>query len=301
MERLRELAARIRSWWNDSLPGRVLKRYSDGNGSILASGLAYGLLFAFFAGLWSIVSVFGVIFSNNTSFRSSFLSVLDSVVPGIASGGNSILTESALSSLSTTFTITGVVTLVAFWWKITSWMGSLRSSVQSIIGIDADTSAADDPVAHVNNPVYARLLDTLAVFLVAVLFLLATFAGTLSGGLVSALMRVFGVFGTGWLSGFIVGVVGFVVSVLLNVVLLTVLYRVVCQVRRRKVVLRVSFLGALALSVIQLLGGRLITGASSNPLLAPFAAIVAVLIWFNIVTQVLLYCSAMMGEFVDAD
>jgi membrane protein len=57
-----------------------------------------------------------------------------------------------------------------------------------------------------------------------------------------------------------------------------------------------AVIGSVALSMIQLLGARLIAGASSNPLLAPFAAIIGVLLWFNIIAQVLMYCAAFLGE-----
>ena len=43
--------------WARSLPGRVLDRYVSRSGPLLANGLAYGLLFAFFAGVWIAVSV----------------------------------------------------------------------------------------------------------------------------------------------------------------------------------------------------------------------------------------------------
>lgn len=86
------------------------------------------------------------------------------------------------------------------------------------------------------------------------------------------------------------------VTFVLNVLLLLILLRVVSQVGERRPVLITSLVGALALSVIQMLGARLITGASSNPLLAPFAAIIGVLLWFNLIAQVLMYAAALLGE-----
>ena len=55
-------------------------------------------------------------------------------------------------------------------------------------------------------------------------------------------------------------------------------------------------LGALTVAVMQLLGARLLTGASRNPMLAPFAAIIGVLIWFNLVAQVIMICAAFIAE-----
>ena len=50
------------------------------------------------------------------------------------------------------------------------------------------------------------------------------------------------------------------------------------------------------MSVMQLLGARLLTGASRNPLLAPFAALIGALVWFNLVAQVIMLCAALIAE-----
>ena len=54
--------------------------------------------------------------------------------------------------------------------------------------------------------------------------------------------------------------------------------------------------GSLTVSVMQLLGARLLTGASRNPLLAPFAALIGALVWFNLVAQVIMLCAALIAE-----
>ena len=48
MTRLRRIIAAAIERWKRSLPGSVLGRYSSRHGGLLANGLAYGLLFAFF-------------------------------------------------------------------------------------------------------------------------------------------------------------------------------------------------------------------------------------------------------------
>ena len=55
-------------------------------------------------------------------------------------------------------------------------------------------------------------------------------------------------------------------------------------------------MGSLTVSAMQLLGARLLAGASRNPMLAPFAALIGVLIWFNLVAQVILLCAALIAE-----
>ena len=70
----------------------------------------------------------------------------------------------------------------------------------------------------------------------------------------------------------------------------------VAHIRAGKFTLVGAALGALAVAVMQLLGARLLTGASRNPMLAPFAAIIGVLIWFNLVAQVIMICAAFIAE-----
>lgn len=86
--------------WARSLPGRVLDRYVSRSGPLLANGLAYGLLFAFFAGVWIAVSVFGLIMVGNIDWQQMLIDAVREVIPGVA---DSFLTSSALN-----MAITGV-------------------------------------------------------------------------------------------------------------------------------------------------------------------------------------------------
>lgn len=47
-------------------------------------------------------------------------------------------------------------------------------------------------------------------------------------------------------------------------------------------------IGAAGLAVLKVLGGRLLVGAGSNPLLASFAVIIGLMIWFNLISQMVL-------------
>ena len=69
--------------WARSLPGRVLDRYVSRNGPLLANGLAYGLLFAFFAGIWIAVSVFGLIMVGNIDWQQMLIDAVREVIPGV--------------------------------------------------------------------------------------------------------------------------------------------------------------------------------------------------------------------------
>ncbi|WP_197308789.1 YhjD/YihY/BrkB family envelope integrity protein, partial [Bifidobacterium longum] len=71
----------------------MLDRYVSRRGPLLANGLAYGLLFAFFAGIWIAVSVFGLIMVGNIDWQQMLIDAVREVIPGVA---DSFLTSSAL-------------------------------------------------------------------------------------------------------------------------------------------------------------------------------------------------------------
>lgn len=285
--RLTALLSKTVAWtaarWGASLPGRVLGRYLSRNGPLMANGLAYGLLFAFSSGVWMAVSVLGMIMVGSVDWQRMLLDALRSFVPGVS---DSLLSGEALNAMSATFTWTGLATLAMFWWTVTGWMDSLRAAARAMF------DDCDDEL----NPIIVKLRDTLAAVAVVVLFILSTVAGTVSGGLVRRLLRM-----TGIRDGSLPGVLllestGFVTGLMLNLALFALLLRVVAHIRAGRFTLVAALLGAFVVSGMQLMGVRLLGGVSRNPMLAPFAAIVGALVWFNLVAQVILLCASLIAE-----
>ena len=246
--------------WARSLPGRVLDRYVSRSGPLLANGLAYGLLFAFFAGVWIAVSVFGLIMVGNIDWQQMLIDAVREVIPGVA---DSFLTSSA-----------------------TGWMNSLRHAVRSMF----------DDCGDELNIVVARLRDTLAAIAIAILFILSTAAGTVSGGIVRRLLQWGGIPSSSLPGTVLLEMTGFGTGVALNFALFMLLLCVVSHIKAGRFTILGALLGSLTVSAMQLLGARLLAGASRNPMLAPFAALIGVLIWFNLVAQVILLCAALIAE-----
>ena len=287
MVSMKALIEKLTAIWQRSLPGRVLARYGRNNGGLLAGGLAYGLLFAFFAGVWTVFSIAGLIFSHDDNVRTALLNTASRVVPSLQSGsGKEIISATTLSSISTPFTITGLFTLLAFFWQIIGWLGSVRSAVRTMVEAGQQQS----------NAISSKLFDALAVILIMVLFILSSVAAVVSGGAIRNILNVLKVPQDAWGFSSLIDVVGFLLTLLFNFLLLMVIFWLVAELRDRKAVVRTSIFGSICLSIIQMLGTRLVGGASSNPLLAPFAAILAVLIWFNLIAQVLMYCASLLAE-----
>jgi membrane protein len=87
--------------------------------------------------------------------------------------------------------------------------------------------------------------------------------------------------------------IGLVLMFALDTVALAALYRylsgLTIPLRR---LLTGALLGAFALGVLKVLGSALLGGATRNPLLASFAVIIGLLIWFNLICQVILLAAS---------
>ena len=274
---------RVFAWYQRTLIGGIITRYTSHHGSLLANGLAYGLLFAFFAGVWMVFSVFGIIVSGNQALQRAILQAANTIIPGV---GQDFFTADVLSRISTTLTWTGLITLLLFWWTVVGWMDSLRNAVKDMF------DAADDAI----NPIVMKLRDTGAALLIAVLFLLSTVSIGLSGGIVRNTLDLLRIPSDTFISSLLFDGIALVSGILLNLALFALLLFIVAHVRVRWFSLLGALLAAVAVSVMQILGTRLLTGASKNPLLAPFAAVIGVLIWFNLIAQVVLFCAAFIAE-----
>jgi len=66
----------------------------------------------FFAGVWIAVSVFGLIMVGNIDWQQMLIDAVREVIPGVA---DSFLTSSALGTMSSALTWTGLATLAIFW------------------------------------------------------------------------------------------------------------------------------------------------------------------------------------------
>ena len=221
LHRIGEAIDSLVAWWRRSLIGRVIDRYVSRRGPLLANGLAYGLLFAFFAGVWIVVSALGLVVTGSEEMQKALLAMLRTVIPSVS---DSLFSASMLSGISHTLTWTGLVTLAVFWWTVTGWMNSLRNAV---------TTMFDDCTQEL-NVVKARLRDTVAAIMVAILFILSTAAGVVSGGLMRLVLRALGIADDSLPGALLLESTGFATGVLLNFALFMLLLRVVAHIRAGK-------------------------------------------------------------------
>jgi membrane protein len=288
---LKDRVATLVAWVQGLKAVRVLTRYGVDRGPILASGMAYQALFAVFAGLWVGFSIAGVVISGDTVLQDALFGALEQAVPGLIDDGSG---TGAIDPTDLTtgigFSLSGIIAFVGLLFTALGWLGAARDSVRTLFDLP--------PVA--TNAVLQKLIDlALGVAFAALLLLAAglSFAGT------SLTRTVFD-----WLdidddsipAIVLSRVVTLVIAVIVYALALAGLYRLLARVRIPWRLLRGGVLiGAIGLAALTVAGGLLIGGASNNPLIASFAVVAGLLIYYNFVSQVILLAASWMAVGAD--
>lgn len=259
---------------------RVFMQYNALRGPILSGGLSYQAIFAVFAGLWVSFSVAGIVVQSTPELRDALFATLNQSVPGLISDGD---TEGAIDRdalLSTgALTWTGIVALGGLLFTALGWLASGRDAVRTMFKLPADSL----------NFFLMKLKDLGLALGFGVTLLISA---ALSIGSTAALGWVFeslGMSDRSAAAAVTARVVGLLLAFVIDCVTLGVFYRIVASVPiPLRHLVPAAVLGGAALGVLKALGSALLGGATSNPLLAGFAVIIGLLIWFNLVCQVIL-------------
>ncbi|BDZ38666.1 YhjD/YihY/BrkB family envelope integrity protein [Microbacterium suwonense] len=260
---------------------RAALLYTGRRGPVLADAVTYRALFSVFAAVLLGFSAAALWLSGNEQAWDAVVSAVDSALPGLiaTSDGEGIVDLDVISAPGG-LSIAGIVSLIGLVGSALGAIGTLRTAMRTIAG----TIAAD-------SAWYLVMLRNLALaLLIAVAFAGAaalTFAGDV---IVHAI-------GSGWGSPTAVSwgvrIVSLLVVFALNAVLIGSAFRILSGVRASgRALWSGAALGALALLVLQELSGLFVGGAKSNPLLVSFASLLALLLWLNLSTQVILLSSA---------
>ncbi len=268
------------AWVMARKPVRVFMQYGAKGGPLLAAGLSYQALFAVFAAIWVGFAVAGFVIRANPAFEAAFLGLLATNLPGLigTDGNGGVLDTDALFSTSI-LGWTGAIAALGLIGTALGWLAAGRDAVRLIFGLPSPPT----------NFLLLKLKDLglalgfgLALLLSAVLSVFST----------AALDWVFTSVGVSTESTAAIvaaRAVGLLVVVLLDVVILGLFYRVVSGIGIPfRQLAQGVLLAAIALGVLQALGSTLLGGATRNPLLASFAVIIGLLIWFNLICQVIL-------------
>ncbi|WP_216666267.1 YihY/virulence factor BrkB family protein [Actinomyces faecalis] len=268
--------------WNRSRSGRMLARYSNVRGGLLAGGIAYTGLFSVFAGLAIGVSVLMATIGRHPAMKEAALEAIDSMLPGVVDDGSGdglvSIDQLTLDSALNLGSVIGALTLL---YSAMGLMGALKNGVRAMFGI----------VTLPHNPVVNQLAN-LAGFLVIMVAVVATALASVLTGAVAGAMG----FLPDWLSGTGVRLLTLALSFLIDAGVLALIIRLSGPRVPRRDMMVGAALGGLVFGVLRQLGTGAVGSASKNPMLASFAALVVLILWLHLASRVVLYVCAWMAN-----
>ena len=262
-------------------PVRVFTFFTESNGAILAGGMAYQSIFAIFAALWVGFSIAGLWLRSHPELLDALITLINQSIPGLI-GTNGVVDPSQLTSASV-LGWTGAIALVGLIGTALGWLSTTKLAVRTIFQMPRDTTFF--------LLEKARELGLAATF--GLLLIISAIISLASTQALDWLLSLAGVPHDSFLSTVAVRASGLLLVLAIDTVTLAALFRFLSSVRiplRR--LITGSLLGAAGLGALKVLGSSLLGGADRNPLLATFAVIVGLLIWFNLTSTVTLLAAS---------
>lgn len=260
---------------------RAALLYTERRGPMLADSVTYRALFSVFAGVLLGFSVAALWLAGNRDAWDAIIDAVQSVVPGLIGEGGVIDPDDLQQPAS--LSIAGIISLVALIGAALGAIGSLRTAVRVIAG-----TVQDDILF-----IWVILRNLALAVGIGVAFVAAaavTFVGRLGVAWIADLL---GLPADSPLVSWAAPVLSLVVVFALDTLLLIAVFRLLSGVRpAARSLWGGALLGAVGLVVLQQLSSLFVGGATSNPLLATFASLLALLIWLNLSTQVMLLACA---------
>ncbi|SFS02702.1 membrane protein [Microbacterium sp. cf046] len=288
--RMNALIARITAWALTLKPVRAFLLYSEHRGPMLADSVTYRTLFSVFAGVLLGFSLAGLFLSGNPAAFQSLIDSVDAAIPGLV-GEDGIIDPSTIQ-VPAGLTIATVLSIVGLVGASIGAIGSLRAAFHSLAG-----KLTDDLFwiwAMVRNLVIAIGIGAAFAASAVITFYANAGIGAFSEWLGRSAEDPLSLIGT--------RVVSLLVVFVLDAAAIAVLFRTLSGVKPSiRALLPGALLGAVGLTVLQQLSSLFVAGASANPLLASFASLIALLLWFNLSAQVILIAGAYIITSVDEE
>lgn len=269
---------RVVAWAMTLRPVRVFLDYGAHRGPLLAAGLSNQAIFAVFASVWVAFSAFGIVLAGNPELQAALLALLATAVPGLIDTGDGGAIDPADLVNTTVLGWTGAIALGGLFVTALGWLSSARDAIR-VLG---------DLPAPRTNFLLLKLKDFGLALGFGALLLISAALSVVSTEALDVTLDWLGIRdSTATTVGARVLTIG--VMFVLDTLVLAGLYRMLAGVHIPvRFLAQGAVLGAIALGVLKILGTALLGGATRNPLLAGFAVIIGLLIWFTLICQVIL-------------
>jgi len=276
------LIARATAWALTLKPVRTWLLYVEARGFMLADSITYRTLFSVFAGVLLGFSLAALWLSDNPVAWQALIDGVDAAIPGLLGGDNPLIDPSLIEAPDA-LNVAGILSLIGLIGAAIGAIGSLRIALRTLAN-----RLADDIFW-----VWVILRNLLLAIVLGGLLAVAAGATYIGSSLIGVVRGWLGLSaGNPLVEG---GVTAFSITVVfvLDAVVIALMFRWLSGLRpSARSLWSGALLGAVGLSVLQQLSSLFVRGASANPLLATFASLIALLLWLNLSSQVILIAGA---------
>lgn len=270
------------AWVDLRRPMRVWKVYKMRHGPLMAAGAAYNMFFAVAAMLVAGFSVLGIVAAGNEQLQRFVVNAVDSSTPGlIDTGQGGLATPDQLFSTGGAFSITLIISLATMVLTSLGWIAGLREGMRGVNGVP--------PV--MGNPVLKILKDAGTLIILGIALVVTTAVGVAVNTVLDTLLHLVHLDGPA--TKVLLQVAGTVVMLLLDMVVAVILFRIASSLTMpKRIMFQASLLAGIGSTLLRIFSSQLLGNVGSNPLLAPFAVILGLFVWFYLLSQVYLIATA---------
>ncbi len=280
----RSLAAkgkRLKSRFDESRAGRMVARYGDHNGNVLAGGIAYYSLISIAAGLVIGATVISMLAEYIPGVRDAVFNVLADTVPGVVGQGEDALVSESATLASPVTGLVGLFALLLGANRAARFVGGLRAGVVSMLGREG------------GNPLQGKLRDFAALVGIAVIAVTGVVVQVIAS---QAAEWIVGLIGDGTVSEWLLRVPALVVGLVIDMLFVAIALVVLGRARGPKSkILPVLFATAVIIGILRVASSALVGSAANNPILGPIAAVITLLIFVDFTTRAILMAAAWLG------
>ncbi len=275
---------------NATLPMRIFGLYNRRFGPVMAAGSAYNMFFSVAALLVAGFSIFGIVAAGNTQLQDQVVSAVAKSVPNLIDTGNGgLATKEQLFSNSGGYSWALAISLLTSLLTSLGWINGLRQGMRGVYGVG--------PLE--GNPVLLKLKDLGTLLLLGVALILTTALGAVITGATQIILNALHL--ESGFAEFVIQALGFIVMLVLDMIVAIVLFKIASGVHMpKKAMFIAALIAGLGSSLLRIFSAQLIGGVANKPLLAPFAVILGLFVWFYFLSQVYLLSTA-AGRVLAAD
>ena len=277
---------RLKAWWravrrrhsSADVAASSWTRLGDTNGNLYAGAITYFSFLALFPLLLLAVSILGFVLSGHPDTLQSLFDKITANVPGSV---GKTLSDSIKSAVESRTSI-GIVGLAGVLLTGLGWIGNLRRAIDAVWARPpAQRPFVKDKLGSL------LILAGLGVGLL--LSVTLTAAWTAATDEVLRLLNLDDVPGM----GVVVSIAGILIAVLGDaVVFFWLIVRLPVADVPKRVGIRGALLGAVGFEVLKIVGTFTVAHTANSPTAGPFAGVLAVLIWIQLVVRWFLYVVA---------